>query len=680
MNRSRVRAGSAALLALLFLLALLGEGRAPVIAQTTQPIPSFWFAGTRLIFARADRVDDEIAVRGSDPGLQRFLARVGATLSWVPGARYVIVTTADRRTLTFTLGVPEFQTSAGNEEIPLHAYIDGNDVYLPFLTLARALYVRPVLQGGEYVLQPQIGALDARVDGRETIVTLRGATLLRYTTTADSPGKLTLLFHGTASTLEPSRVMDMPGVRRVDVSVGGDLRNPSTAITFELARDAARRLLPSHDADSISLAFAPKGVLIAGEPIPSSGTTKAVLAAAPVAAPAAAPAAAAGTAPRIVAAAPPTFAPTVSPAPLVSSEAAAAATPVPAAASPSSTVRFVTALDVENPAPDALLIHIAATPWISFEWHRLGFNRFYIDFSGATMTFEPQDRLSPVPFVPSYRMNQLPGTAVPTVRLALTTTPNRRIDVIPDASGVTITVADVDDGQDFVAQVGTGQTGGENVAVAPTATPGPAAPPPGVIPPPGSNPRLIVIDPGHGGTDFGAMHNGLIEKDLTLDIALRLRTLLVARGWIVKMTRTTDRDVYGPYASDVDELQARVDVANDAGARLFVSIHGNASTSPIPNGTTSYWYKPQDKPLAEAIQHRLVSMLGTKDDGVVRERFYVIRRTTMPATLIETAFLSNPGDAAKLRSPAFRQEIALGIADGIQDYAGQPSSAVSDQQ
>ncbi|MGH7660118.1 MAG: N-acetylmuramoyl-L-alanine amidase family protein [Vulcanimicrobiaceae bacterium] len=656
MNRSRARAGSAGLLALLFVIVLFGGMRAPVRAESAQPVPPFWFAGTRLIFARADRVDDEIAVRGSDPGLQRFLARVGATLSWVPGARYVIVTTADRRTLTFTLGVPEFQTSAGNEEIPFHAYIDGNDVYLPFLTLARALYVRPVLQGGEYVLQPQIGALDARVDGRKTIVTLHGATMLRYTKSVDAPDKLTLLFRGMASTLETYRVMEMPGVSRIDVNVGGDLRNPSTAITFDLVPGAGRVLLPSRDPDSLALAFAPKDVALAGQPIPGAATASAATAT-PVL-PAAAP--------RILSAAPPTFAPIESPSPAVVAQAG-----------PSG--KFITTLDVENPAPDALLIHVAASSGISFEWHRLGFNRFYIDFAGAMMTFEPQDRGSPVPFVPSYRMSQLQGTAVPTVRLAITTTPSRRIDVVPDGSGVTITVADVDSGQDFVAQVGSGQTGGDNVAVVPTATPGGIAPPPGAIPPPGSNPRLIVIDPGHGGSDTGSMHNGLVEKDVTLDIALRLRTLLIARGWVVKMTRDADRDVYGPNASDVDELQARVDVANNAGARMFVSIHANASTSAVPNGTTSYWYKPEDRSLAVAVQRRLISQLGTKDDGVVRERFYVIRRTTMPATLVETAFLSNADDAAKLRSPAFRQQIAAGIADGIKDYAGQPGSAVSQQ-
>ena len=652
MNRFRARAGNPAV-AVLLLCALLGGGPASVRAQTVPSIPTFWFAGTQLIFARADRVDGEIAVRSTDPGLQRFLARVGATLSWAPGARYVVVTTADRRTLTFTLGVPEFQTSSGSEEIPLHAYIDGNDVYLPFLTLARALYVRPILRGGEYVLQPQIGALDARVDGRKTVVTLHGATQLRYLKTVDNADKLTLVFNGTASTLETSRSMGMPGLGRVDVAVSGDARNPSTTITFETPPGAGRAILPASNADELVLAFAPRDVALAG--------------------------AALSTAPSVIAAAPPTFAPSFAATP-VPTLAPEVASPLPVAQETPSGA-FVTGLDVQNPAPDALLIHIAASPGLSFEWHRLGIDRFYIDFPGSTLTFEPQNNQAAVAFVQSYRINQLPSAATPTVRFALTTTPNRRIDVVPDLTGVSITVADVDAGQDFLAMVGTGRTGGDNVAVAATATPFPAGmtPPPGAIPPPGSNPKLIVIDPGHGGSDTGSMHNGLVEKTLTLDIALRLRTLLVARGWTVQLTRDTDRDVYGPNASDVNELQARVDVANNAGARLFVSIHANASTSSVPNGTTSYWYKPQDRALAEAIQHRVVATCGTKDDGIVRERFYVIRRTTMPATLIETAFLSNLGDAAKLSSPAFRQELALGIADGIKDYVGQPAGSLSQQ-
>jgi len=670
MNRFHVRAGKAAALALLWVCSAFLA--APVRAQSNVGIPPFWFAGTELIFEHADRVDDEIAVRGSDPGLQRFLARAGATLSWEPNSRYVVVTTADRRTLTFTLGVPHFQTSSGGESVPLRAYIDGNDVYLPFLTLARALYVQPVLEAGQYVLQPQIGALSVRAEGRRTVVSLVGGTQLRFNKAIDEPGRMTLVFLGTSSTLAPTRAVDMPGLGRIDVTVAGTTRNPSTVVTFATPPGTSRALLPSPNRNEIDVAFGGPDVAQAGIPVPMQGVTpigrNAVVATQPV--PAAVPLLA--TAPAI-----PTAVPTAVP-PAVSTPYAAAppAAPLPG---PSAASAVVTGIDVENPAPDALLIHIATTPGIPFEWHRLGIDRFYIDFANATLTSAPREDHPDVAFVQSYRIGQLPSTAVPTVRFALTMTPNRRLDVMPDAQGLTITVADVDATGDFIAQVGNGVTGAGNVAVVPTATPSDVAPLPGAVPPPGSNPRLIVLDPGHGGSDTGAVHNGLMEKQITLDIALRLRTLLVARGWLVRMTRETDRDVYGPNASDVDELQARVDVANNAGARLFVSIHANSSTSSVPNGTTSYYYKPQDRPLAAAIQARLISLLGTKDDGVVRERFYVIRRTTMPAALIETAFVSNPEDAARLRSESFRQEIAVGIADGIKDYAGQPSSSVSVQ-
>ncbi len=229
-----------------------------------------------MIFEHADRVDNEIAVRGSDPGLQRFLARVGATLSWEPSSRYVVITTADRRTLTFTLGVPHFQTSAGGESVPLRAYIDGNDVYLPFLTLARALYVEPVLEGGEYVLQPQIGALNVRADGRRTLVSLIGGTPLRFTKDIDEPGRMTLVFRGASSTLQPSRAVDLPGLGRIDITVAGNTRNPTTVVTFQTTPGAARALLPSTNRNELDFAFGGQDVALNGIPIPAQGPVLAV--------------------------------------------------------------------------------------------------------------------------------------------------------------------------------------------------------------------------------------------------------------------------------------------------------------------------------------------------------------------------------------------------------------------
>jgi N-acetylmuramoyl-L-alanine amidase len=156
---------------------------------------------------------------------------------------------------------------------------------------------------------------------------------------------------------------------------------------------------------------------------------------------------------------------------------------------------------------------------------------------------------------------------------------------------------------------------------------------------------------------------------------------LVARGWQVQMTRTTDVDVYQPNDSAHDELQARDDIANQAGARLFVSVHTNSFSGSGPNGTTTYFYKGIDRAFADAIHRRFQgAALGTKDDGVIKNNFYVLVHSNMPAVLIETAFLSNPDDYALLSSPAWLQKIAQAIADGIGDYAGSPSGNAQSKQ
>jgi N-acetylmuramoyl-L-alanine amidase len=149
---------------------------------------------------------------------------------------------------------------------------------------------------------------------------------------------------------------------------------------------------------------------------------------------------------------------------------------------------------------------------------------------------------------------------------------------------------------------------------------------------------------------------------------------LVARGWQVKMTRDTDVDVFAPNDSARDELQARCDVANRAGARLFVSVHINSFTSADQDGTTTYYYKADSYGLAQAVHSRLAASLPTTDDGIRKDNFYVIHHSKMPAILVETAFLSNPADAALLKSNSFLQKVAGGIADGIGDFTGGPQS------
>jgi len=182
---------------------------------------------------------------------------------------------------------------------------------------------------------------------------------------------------------------------------------------------------------------------------------------------------------------------------------------------------------------------------------------------------------------------------------------------------------------------------------------------------------VICIDPGHGGGDPGAVNRsyGLMEKDLTLDISLRLASMLRNAGWNVIMTRTTDRDVSFAGSSDARELGDRVRVANNMGAQIFISIHINASTSSAVHGTSTHCCKSIDYPLASCIQNHLVASNGRRSIGVRTDSFYVVRHTYMPAALVECAFISNPTEASLLQTDWFRQRCAEGIYNGLMAYA-----------
>lgn len=179
----------------------------------------------------------------------------------------------------------------------------------------------------------------------------------------------------------------------------------------------------------------------------------------------------------------------------------------------------------------------------------------------------------------------------------------------------------------------------------------------------------IVLDPGHGGGDPGCCNRalGVWEKDITLDICLRLQQLLTAQGWRVEMTRNTDRDVTYQGSPDLMELQARADVANKAGSDLFVSVHCNASVSPYVRGSAIYWWKSEDRPLAESLDV-LDGSLGFEQDGLIQNNFAVLRLTSMPAVLVETAFLTNPTEGKLLATPEIRQGIAEKLAEGLGRY------------
>lgn len=180
-------------------------------------------------------------------------------------------------------------------------------------------------------------------------------------------------------------------------------------------------------------------------------------------------------------------------------------------------------------------------------------------------------------------------------------------------------------------------------------------------------PELVVLDPGHGGSDPGAINRttGLMEKTVTLDICRRLKADLEARGVRVVMTRYSDRDVSWAHSPDDVELGARVHVANVRHATVFLSIHCNASVSSSLSGTSYHWYKRSDLALARALDGSLKAGTGFSNDGLERNRFYVLRLTHMPAVLVETAFITNPSDEERLAEPQIRQKIADDITEAL---------------
>jgi N-acetylmuramoyl-L-alanine amidase len=201
--------------------------------------------------------------------------------------------------------------------------------------------------------------------------------------------------------------------------------------------------------------------------------------------------------------------------------------------------------------------------------------------------------------------------------------------------------------------------------------------------------RTIVIDPGHGGNDPGNQNQKLklTEKIFTLDVAKRLERLLKAQGYRVVLTRTADRRV---------DLDQRTDIARQARADLFISIHFNGFSAARVSGTETFVMPPRHQrssPQAERdknmvstnfpsnkfdhwnillgyhMHRQMVQHLKLQDRGLKRFRYRVLCTAECPAVLVEAAFLSNEAEGQKVATPAYRQQIAVGIAAGVKANA-----------
>jgi N-acetylmuramoyl-L-alanine amidase len=186
--------------------------------------------------------------------------------------------------------------------------------------------------------------------------------------------------------------------------------------------------------------------------------------------------------------------------------------------------------------------------------------------------------------------------------------------------------------------------------------------------------RRIVIDAGHGGYDDGAVGpQGLTEKDIVLDVALRLRALILLRlETEVLLTREGDRYI---------ALQDRTAIANREDADLFLSIHANSSPHEDAAGTETYFLNPsghagnsESRRVAETIQRSIfglaaISNSTARNRGAKRAPFMVLTHAEMPSILAEIGFLSNPADEFNLSLPEYRQRIAEALFEGLREYA-----------
>lgn len=177
--------------------------------------------------------------------------------------------------------------------------------------------------------------------------------------------------------------------------------------------------------------------------------------------------------------------------------------------------------------------------------------------------------------------------------------------------------------------------------------------------------KTIVLDAGHGGSDTGALYEGIREKDINLAVTKKVEAILLSYGYRVVLTRAQDTTV---------DLYTRADIANEADADIFVSIHSNAAEKNTDFTGIYTYYHPTSRRgarLAQAIQTPLCEITGAIDRGIESADFVVLRETEMCAVLVEMGFMTNSEELQLLVAPSYQDKLAAGIAEGIVSYLNQ---------
>ena len=193
--------------------------------------------------------------------------------------------------------------------------------------------------------------------------------------------------------------------------------------------------------------------------------------------------------------------------------------------------------------------------------------------------------------------------------------------------------------------------------------------------------KTFLIDPGHGGTFPGRVNDSVLEKNINLEIALKLDALLEETGAQVVMTRRADTDLIPQEAKEEKlllqqraDLAQRITMGQQSKADYFLSIHCNSIPDEKWSGAQVFYNPedPQSEKLAQAIQQMLIAQLGDHDrEALPREDTYLFRNATMPTVIIECGFLSNKEEAANLQDSAYQQQLAWAIYLGLNNYLAQ---------
>ncbi|GAB1543101.1 N-acetylmuramoyl-L-alanine amidase [Scytonema sp. NUACC21] len=261
----------------------------------------------------------------------------------------------------------------------------------------------------------------------------------------------------------------------------------------------------------------------------------------------------------------------------------------------------------------------------------------------------------------------------PVLRVRLQQQDSRTVVIlVQPASGVQVGQINQSNNQVIALNLQRTRTVLPPIALPPLSRPNPQPMPSGPVasPLPSRNPRLpngrvvIVVDPGHGGQDPGALGiGGIQEKDVILPISQRIAEILQQNGVQAVLTRNSDYFV---------SLQGRVDMADRVNADVFVSIHANSAGAGRPDvsGLETYYYD-SGLSLARIVHSSILRSVNVRDRGVRKARFYVLRRSSMPSILVETGYLTGREDAAKLGNRLYQNQMADAIARGIIQYLKQ---------